>query len=52
MPRFLIDLVNQFKGVWARLDVAQRWLMASVLTLTLVGLDPAVAPELPETGSR
>lgn len=38
MPRFLVDLLGQFRGVWARLDAGQRWLMASVLGLTLVGL--------------
>lgn len=38
MPRFLVDLLGQFRGVWARLDGAQRWLMVAVLSLTVVGL--------------
>ncbi|MEZ5967101.1 MAG: flagellar M-ring protein FliF C-terminal domain-containing protein [Planctomycetota bacterium] len=38
MPRFLVDLLAQFRGVWTRLDGGQRWLMVSVLALTLVGL--------------
>jgi len=38
MPRFLVDLLGQFRSVWARLDAGQRWLMVAVLGLTLVGL--------------
>jgi flagellar biosynthesis/type III secretory pathway M-ring protein FliF/YscJ len=38
MPRFLVEILGQFKNVWARLDVAQRWLMAMILAVAVVGL--------------
>lgn len=38
MPRFLVDLLGQFRAVWGRLDAGQRWLMVAVLGLTAVGL--------------
>lgn len=42
MPRFLLDLLTQFRAVWSRLDAGQRWLMASVVALTVVGLGAIV----------
>ncbi len=42
MPRFLLELLGQFKNVWLRLDVGQRWLMASVMALAVLGLGAMV----------
>src|SRR5690606_14831653 len=42
MPRFLLDVLTQFKSVWARLDAGQRWLMGAVVALTVIGLTAMV----------
>jgi flagellar M-ring protein FliF len=42
MPRFFADLLAQFRGIWSRLDGAQRLTMSAVVAGVLVGLGALV----------
>jgi flagellar biosynthesis/type III secretory pathway M-ring protein FliF/YscJ len=38
MPQFLIDLQNNLKGIWSRLDGGQRLIVVAVMSVAVIGL--------------